>query len=60
MIAIACQHEKLTKHGKDRKGVQRWKCAKCGATVTNAHHVRPLGEMRIDFKQAATILRMLL
>jgi len=60
MIAITCQHEKLTKHGKDRKGVQRWKCAKCDATVTNGQHVRPLGDMRTDTVDAARVLRMLL
>jgi transposase-like protein/IS1 family transposase len=60
MISLACQHDNLKKHGKDRKGNQRWKCCKCGATVTKAHHERPLGDMRIDLAEAATVLKMLL
>lgn len=59
MIAIACAHEKLTKHGKDRKGNQRWKCCRCGQTVTR-ELVRPLGDMRIDMADAVRVLRMLL
>jgi transposase-like protein/IS1 family transposase len=59
MIAPVCSHEKLTKHGKDRKGNQRWKCARCGATVTREVK-RPLGDMRIDLKDAVTILKLLL
>jgi transposase-like protein/IS1 family transposase len=60
MIAAVCTHEKLAKHGKDRKGQQRWKCAKCGATVTKAEYERPLGSMRIDLDEAAHVLRLLL
>lgn len=60
MIAAVCTHDKLTKHGKDRKGNQRWKCAKCGQTVTKADHERPLGDMRIDLDEAAKVLAMLL
>lgn len=59
MIAIACTHEKLTKHGKDRKGQQRWKCHKCGATVVR-EMTRPLGDMRIDMADAIKVLKMLL
>src|ERR1700683_3897902 len=59
MIAPVCSHEKLTKHGKDRKGNQRWKCACCGATVTR-NMERPLGHMRIDLADAAKVLNMLL
>jgi IS1 family transposase/transposase-like protein len=60
MIAPACQHTKLNKHGKDRKGNQRWQCQNCRATVTKAEHVRPLGDMRIELSEAATVLKMLL
>jgi transposase-like protein/IS1 family transposase len=59
MIAIACTHEKLTKHGKDRKGNQRWKCCKCGHTVTRELN-RPLGDMRIQMSDAVRVLSMLL
>src|SRR5437867_1054169 len=55
-----CHHEKLSKHGKDRKGCQRWKCNCCGKTVTNDEHSRPLGDMRLELAQAITILKMLL
>src|SRR5881392_904999 len=55
-----CDHDKLKKHGKDRKGCQRWKCRNCGSTVTNGSHKRPLGDMRIDLDDATRILNMLL
>jgi transposase-like protein/IS1 family transposase len=57
---MSCEHNKLTKHGKDRKGCQRWKCANCGTTVTNDSHKRPLASMRIDPDKAAAVLGMLL
>src|SRR5260221_9350998 len=55
-----CHHDKLKKHGKDRKGCQRWKCRNCGSTVTNGDHKRPLGDMRLDLDKAVMILNMLL
>ncbi|HTQ40999.1 MAG TPA: hypothetical protein VMJ32_18435 [Pirellulales bacterium] len=60
MIRITCQHETRKKHGKDRKGNQRWKCCLCGATITSAEHRRPLGDMRIDLDDACRVLSMLL
>lgn len=60
MIAAACKHDRLKKHGKDRKGCQRWKCCGCGLTVTNDAHKRPLGDMRVDQDQAEMVLKMLL
>jgi transposase-like protein/IS1 family transposase len=59
MIAPACTHENKAKHGKDRKGQQRWKCRSCGATITS-NEQRPLGDMRIDLDRAALVLSMLL
>lgn len=59
MIAPICKHEKLTKHGRDRKGNQRWKCGCCGQTVTREME-RPLGDMRIDLDAAVNVLRLLL
>jgi IS1 family transposase/transposase-like protein len=56
---IACPHDKLAKHGKDRKGQQRWKCGDCGATITRQIE-RPLGNMRIELPKAASVLGMLL
>ena len=59
MICIPCQHENRKKHGKDRKGQQRWKCADCGATFISDEQ-RPLRDMRIDMADAVNVLRMLL
>ncbi len=59
MIAPVCQHESRTKHGRDRKGNQRWKCNRCGATFASEEN-RPLGDMRIDMADAVRVLGMLL
>ena len=59
MIAPACQHADRKKHGKDRKGQQRWLCNRCGATFISADP-RPLGDMRIDMADAVRVLHMLL
>lgn len=60
MIASTCQHEKLSKHGKDRKGNQRWKCVNCSVTVVNDSHKRPLGDMRLEMDKAVVVLQMIL
>lgn len=54
-----CNHENRTKHGKDRKGNQRWKCNACGVTFTS-NEQRPLGDMRTPLDRAAIVLNMLL
>jgi transposase-like protein/IS1 family transposase len=59
-MVASCTHTNLKKHGKDRKGCQRWKCRSCGSTVTKNEHRRPLGDMRIDLDRAVSILNMLL
>jgi transposase-like protein len=59
MILATCQHELAKKHGKDRKGNQRWKCATCGCTFTSDQE-RPLGDMRTDLNDAVRVLSMLL
>jgi IS1 family transposase/transposase-like protein len=59
VIVISCQHESTNRHGKDRKGNQRFRCLLCGATFA-AETAKPLGEMRISMKQATTALGMLL
>ena len=59
MIARVCDHTNRKKHGKDRKGQQRWKCMDCGVTFTSDEQ-RPLGDMRIDLAGAVKILSMLL
>jgi transposase-like protein/IS1 family transposase len=58
MIVISCTHEKKHKHGKNKCGNQRYKCATCGATFVEESG--PLGTMRVDLKQAATAIGMLL
>lgn len=59
MIAPTCPHESRKKHGRDRKGNQRWKCQLCGATFVSDEK-RPLGDMRIDLEKAVLVLKMLL
>jgi IS1 family transposase/transposase-like protein len=56
---IVCAHAHLHKHGQDRQGNQRFKCANCGHTlVAPAPH--PLGGMRLDVDKAALALSMML
>jgi transposase-like protein len=50
MIVIACQHETRHKHGKNKCGNQRYKCATCGATFVADDG--PLGTMRLSLKEA--------
>jgi IS1 family transposase/transposase-like protein len=59
MIVVTCQHESTKRHGKDRKGNQRFRCLLCGATFAKPGD-KPLGEMRINMKAATTALGMLL
>src|SRR3990172_4115510 len=59
MILAACQHEKAHKHGKDRKGNQRYKCVLCNETFVEPT-AKPLGNMRIRVKEAAAAIAMLL
>jgi len=59
MIVASCSHESAKKHGKDRKGNQRFRCLNCGKTWIE-QGPKPLGDMRISMKQATTALAMLL
>jgi hypothetical protein len=59
MILATCQHEKAHKHGKDRQGNQRYKCALCGQTFVK-ESAQPIGAMRIDLDKAALALSMIL
>ncbi len=56
---IACGHANKRKHGKTKKGSQRWKCLDCGKTFVSDER-RPLGDMRLDLDKAIQILGMLL
>src|SRR3954469_6990484 len=58
MIVISCQHETRHKHGKNKCGNQRYKCATCGATFVEESG--PLAGMRIDMKQATMALALML
>jgi len=58
MIA-ACPHSVRKKHGKDRKGNQRFRCKDCGTTFVS-DEIRPLGDMRIDLDEAVMALNLLL
>src|SRR3954470_1635770 len=58
MIVISCQHETRHKHGKNKCGNQRYKCATCGATFVDDSG--PLGSMRLDMKQATMALALML
>ncbi len=58
MIVISCQHETRHKHGKNKCGNQRYKCATCGATFVEESG--PLGNMRVDMKTATMALSLML
>lgn len=59
MILATCQHESTKKHGKDRKGNQRFRCRLCGETWIEPT-AKPLGDMRISMRDATLALGMLL
>jgi transposase-like protein/IS1 family transposase len=59
MILATCQHESTKKHGKDRKGNQRYRCRLCGETWIEPT-AKPLGDMRISMRDATLALGMLL
>jgi transposase-like protein/IS1 family transposase len=58
MIAPSCKHETKHKHGKDRKGNQRYKCALCGLTFAD-ETAKPLGDMRTSVDVAAQALALM-
>ena len=47
-----------SKHGRDRKGDQRWRCRQCAHTFTESHD-KPLDDMRLPFDKAVLCLRLL-
>src|SRR4051812_20595073 len=58
MIVISCQHETRHRHGKNKCGTQRYKCATCGATFVEESG--PLGTMRVTMKEATMALSLML
>jgi transposase-like protein/IS1 family transposase len=59
MIVASCQHDTRHKHGRDRQGNQRFKCALCGQTCVD-DAPKPLGDLRTSMKDATMALSMLL
>jgi transposase-like protein/IS1 family transposase len=59
MIVISCPHETCHKHGKDRQGAQRYKCADCGLTFSD-EGANLLGGLRTETKDAVLALSLLL
>ncbi|MGC1274024.1 MAG: IS1 family transposase [Planctomycetaceae bacterium] len=59
MTCAHCECENTKKHGKDRYGNPRFRCRECGRTFIDKP-ADPLGSMRVDFKRAAFVLRLLL
>lgn len=59
MIAPACRHDQTKRHGRDRKGNQRYRCVLCGRTWID-YQPKPLGNMRIDKNMAVLCLRLLM
>ena len=58
MIFATCQYQSFKKHGRDRKGNQRFRCLLCGETWTETPP-KLLGSMRIDVDTAKLALRLL-
>jgi transposase-like protein/IS1 family transposase len=52
-----CQAQ-ARKHGKDRNGLQRYRCTDCGRTFLEPHE-RPLGDMRLPIEKAVSVIQHL-
>jgi transposase-like protein/IS1 family transposase len=59
MVISACQHNQVKKDGRDRHGIQRYKCVLCGKRWTE-EQAKPLGDMRIDLDTAKQAVRLLI
>ncbi|MCC6124138.1 MAG: IS1 family transposase [Pirellulales bacterium] len=60
MIAPACKHDQVKKHGHDRDGNQRFRCTLCGKTWIQCKPQGQLGPMRLPIKTAKLVLQLLL
>ena len=58
MVCHNCESN-CKKFGRDRKGLQRYRCRQCGRTVLESHD-RPLDEMRLPLEKALLCLQLLL
>lgn len=59
MIAPVCKHKNRKRHGRDRKGNQRYRCLACKKTWSE-RAPRLLGNMRLPVETAKLILRLLI
>jgi IS1 family transposase len=59
MIAPACKHDQVKRHGHDRYGNQRFRCILCGKTWIE-EKPKPLGQKRLEKAKAVLCLRLLL
>lgn len=59
MIAPACNHFQVKKHGKDRYGNQRYQCILCKKTWIK-DQPKALGTSKIDEAKALQVLEMLM
>lgn len=59
MILISCEHETTVKCGKHASGRQRLRCKVCGKYLVE-ETAKPIGDMRIELKDAVTALSLLL
>jgi IS1 family transposase/transposase-like protein len=59
VIQIACEHAQTVKCGKHASGSQRLRCKVCGKYMVE-ETAKPIGDMRIDLKDACTALNLLL
>ena len=57
MTCHTCSNQ-ARKHGKDRKGHQRYRCESCNKTFIESYE-RPLDDMRIPFEKAIFALNCL-
>ena len=58
MTCHNCQN-RAHKHGKDRNGIQRYRCQPCKHVFLDPDYERPLGDMRIDPDKAVFALNCL-
>lgn len=58
MTCSECQIE-CRRFGKHRNGLQRFRCAECGKTYTEAH-AKPLGDMTVPIDKALLALQMII
>lgn len=58
---MTCHYCRSTckRFGRHRNGLQRFRCTKCGKTLTE-EHTRPLDDMRLPLDRAVPILKLLL